>query len=153
VLSVVEANKALIRRFYDEVESQGRVEILEELFAPDCIDTGHPERGHGPAGVRDHVLEMRQRFPDLTVTVDQLVAEGDWVVAKLTSRGTHLGAFAGLSPTGRVVTWTGVGIRRVVDGRIVEQWTKYDLFSLLRQLGAQTLPAPITNPRIEDQRE
>jgi steroid delta-isomerase-like uncharacterized protein len=100
------------------------------------VDTGHPERGVGPESVKAHVRKMRTRFPDLTVTVDQMVAEGDWVVAKLTSRGTHLGPFAGLAPTGRAVTWTGVGMRRIEEGRIVEQWTKYDMVSLLRQLGA-----------------
>ncbi|MGI8554251.1 MAG: ester cyclase [Dehalococcoidia bacterium] len=133
------ANKALVQRFYDEVESQGRIELIDELFAPTFVDTGHPERGVGPESVKAHVIEMRSRFPDLTVTVDQLVAEGEWVVARLTSRGTHLGLFGGLPPTGKTVIWTGAGMRRILDGRIVEQWTKYDMFSLLSQLGALTL--------------
>lgn len=137
-----EANKAVVQRFYDEVESQGHVELIDELFAPTFVDTGHPERGTGPESVKVHVGEMRVRFPDLSVTVDQLVAEGDWVVAKLTSRGTHLGPFAGLAPTGKLVSWSGVGIRRIVDGRIVEQWTKYDMVSLLRQLGALQFITP-----------
>ena len=137
-----EANKALVRRFYDEVESQGRLDVVDELFAPTFVDTGHPDRGTGPDSVKAHVSEMRTRFPDLTVTVDQLVAEGEWVVARLTSRGTQLGPFAGLPPTGKAVTWTGVGRRRIIAGRIVEQWTKYDMLSLLRQLGALRLGAP-----------
>jgi steroid delta-isomerase-like uncharacterized protein len=137
-----EANKAVVRRFYEEVESQGLLEVIDALIAPTFVDTGHPQRGSGPASVRAHVIEMRTRFPDLTVTVDQLVAEGEWVVARITSRGTHLGPFAGLAPTGKTITWTGVGMRRIVDGRIVEQWTKYDMFSLLRQLGALKLGAP-----------
>ncbi|MHB8574387.1 MAG: ester cyclase [Dehalococcoidia bacterium] len=141
----IEANKVIVRRFYEEVESQGHVELIDELFAPNFVDTGHPERGAGPESVRAHVIEMRTRFPDLTVTVDQLVAEDDWVVAKLTSRGTHLGPFAGLQPTGTAATWTGVGMRRIVDGRIIEQWTKYDMISLLRQLGALRV-GPVAPP-------
>jgi steroid delta-isomerase-like uncharacterized protein len=140
-----EVNKALIRRFYEEVESKGRLELVDEMFAPTFVDTGHPERGTGPESVKAHVREMRMRFPDLTVTVDQLIAEGDWVAARLTSRGTHLGAFAGLQPTGRAVTWAGVGLRRIVDGHIVEQWTKYDMLGLLRQLGALRVGPPASD--------
>ena len=138
----IEANKDIVRRFYAEVESQGRFDIVDELFSATCVDTGHPERGSGPESVKAHAREMRTRFPDLTVSVDQLVAEGDWVVARLTSRGTHLGPFAGLQPTGKTVTWSGVGMRRIVDGRIVEQWTKYDMISLMRQLGALRVGPP-----------
>ncbi|HZU77262.1 MAG TPA: ester cyclase [Dehalococcoidia bacterium] len=138
-----EANKELVRRFHEEVESRGRLELIEELFAPEFRDTGHPERGTGPQSVREHVVEMRRRFPDLTVTVDHLVAEGDWVVARLTSIGTHGGAFAGIQPTGKTVSWSGVAMRRIENGRIVEQWTKYDMLALLRQLGAlQFAPRP-----------
>lgn len=138
-----EANKALVRRFYEEVESAGRLDLIDELFAPDFFDSGHPERGEGPESVRAHVVEMRTRFPDLTVTVDQLLADGDWVVARLTSHGTHLGAFAGLAPTGKTVTWSGVALRRIENGRIAEQWTKHDMLAMLRQLGAVRLgPAP-----------
>lgn len=137
-----EANKALVRRFYDEVESGGRLELIDELFDPGFIDTGHPERGAGPESVRAHVVEMRTRFPDLMVTVDQLLVDGDWVVARLTSHGTHLGPFAGLAPTGKTVTWTGVALRRIAGGRIVEQWTKHDMLGMLRQLGAVRLGPP-----------
>jgi steroid delta-isomerase-like uncharacterized protein len=139
-----EANKALVRRFYEEVESGGRLELIDELFAPTFVDTGHPERGSGPESVRAHVIEMRTRFPDLTVTVDQLLVDGEWVVARLTSHGTHLGAFAGIAPTGKTATWTGVALRRIENGRIVEQWTKHDMLGMLRQLGALRLGPPPT---------
>jgi len=136
------ANKALVRRFYEEVESQGRLDSIDALFAPTFTDMGHPERGTGPASVRAHVIEMRTRFPDLTVTIDQLLAEDDWVVARLTSRGTHRGPFAGIPPTGKTVVWSGVAMQRIVDGRIVERWTRYDMIGLLRQLGALQFGAP-----------
>lgn len=132
----LEVNKAVVRRFHEEIESQGRLDVADEIIAHEFADLGHPERGDGPKSVKAHAVEMRIRFPDLVVTVDQLVAEDDWVVARLSCRGTHLGAFAGLAPTGKNVTWTGVAMRRIVDGRIVEQWTKYDMLGLLRQLGA-----------------
>jgi len=135
------ANKALVRRFHEEVESQGLLDVVDVLFAPAFVDTGHPERGTGTASVKAHVVEMRTRFPDLTVTVEQLLVEDGWVVARLTSRGTHRGQFAGVPPTGKAISWSGIAMRRIMDGRIVEQWTKYDMFGLLQQLGALRLGA------------
>lgn len=140
-----EANKAIIRRIYQEAESQGLLAVIDEVYASTFVDTRHPERGAGPASVKAHITEMRTRFPDLTVTVEHLVAEGDWVVARLTSRGTHRGAFAGIAPTGKTAMWEGMVMQRLVDGRVVEQRAKFDMFGLLQQLGA--FPArPATPP-------
>jgi predicted ester cyclase len=136
VSTTAEANKALVRRIHEEAENQGRLGVIDEVFDASFVDTGHPERGTGPESVKAHIAEMRTRFPDLSVSIDQLLAEGEWVVARLTSTGTHGGPFAGIAPTGKRVTWSGVAIRRIVAGRVVEQWTKFDMFRLLMQLRA-----------------
>jgi predicted ester cyclase len=134
----LDANKAAARRLHEDVESAGRIDLLDDLVAPGFIDARHPERGAGPESVREHVLRLRATFPDLAVTVDDLIGEGDRVVTRVTSRGTHRGAFAGAEPSGRQVNWSGIVIRRFVDGRMVEQWSKHDLLALLQQIGAST---------------
>ena len=135
----IEANKALIRRLHEEAEGRGELEIVDAIYAPTFIDARHPERGSGPESVKQHIRQLRGRFPDLDVTVEDLIAEGDRVVARVTSRGTHRGSFAGVAATGRQITWRGIVIRRLQDGQVVEQWSKFDLFGLLRQL--DPLPA------------
>jgi len=132
----IAAMKELVRRIHDEAESEGRLGVIDEAYAASFVDAGHPERGRGPESVKAHVREMRTRFPDLHVQVQSIVAEGDLVVARLVSRGTHTGAFAGLAPTGRVAEWDGFAMRRFENGRIVEQWTRFNMIGLLRQLGA-----------------
>lgn len=134
--SAFEAIRQLVRRIHEEAESEGRLDVIDEAFAETFVDAGHPERGHGPESVKAHVREMRTRFPDLQVRVEQIVVEGDLAVARLVSSGTHRGAFAGLAPTGRFVHWDGFVLRRFKQGRIVHQWTRFDMVGLLRQLGA-----------------
>ena len=134
--SRAEAMRRLVRRIHEEAESQGRLEVIDEAFAEAFVDAGHPERGGGPASVKAHVREMRTRFPDLQVRVEDLVVEGDLAAARLVTSGTHGGAFAGLAPTGRFVRWDGFVLRRFEHGRIVQQWTRFDMLGLLRQLGA-----------------
>jgi steroid delta-isomerase-like uncharacterized protein len=80
---------------------------------------------------------LRTSFPDLTITIEDLIAEGDKVVTRLTARGTHQGTFRGIAPTGRVVSWTGIRIFRIAEGKIVEHWANWDDLSLLQQLGGR----------------
>ncbi|HEY7294748.1 MAG TPA: ester cyclase [Dehalococcoidia bacterium] len=135
-MMALETHKLLVRRIHEEAESEGRLDVIDEAYAESFVDAGHPERGSGPESVKAHVREMRERFPDLRVTVESIVAEGDLVVARVISSGTHRGAFAGLAPTGRFVSWDGFVMRRFAAGRIVQQWTRFDMLGLLRQLGA-----------------
>ena len=85
--------------------------------------------------VRRIVDRFRAAFPDVHYTVEDQIAEGDKVVVRYRFRGTHLGAFQGMPPTGKQVTYTGILIYRIVDGKIAEQWTEFDLLGFLRQLG------------------
>ncbi len=102
-MSVAE-NKGLVRRYLEEVVNAGDVNRLDEFIAPDYVDRNDP--GRGIEGAKRHVLGVRQTYPDLYVTVGQQVAEGEWVVTRVTGRGTHLGAWLGMGPTGKTVEIT-----------------------------------------------
>jgi steroid delta-isomerase-like uncharacterized protein len=136
-----EANKALVRRFFEEVWSTGDITQRDEFLAP-----GY--RGHisgSPQAIdRDGWTAwfqgFRSAFPDARFTVEDLIAEGDRVAARLTMRGTHLGPLNGIPPTGRPVVVSGMSIERIANGRIVEGWNENDALGMLGQLGA--LPPP-----------
>jgi predicted ester cyclase len=127
---------SIVRRIHEEAESRGDLAVIDECYAPQFRDERHPERGAGPAGIKQHIERLRLAFPDLEVTVEDLIAEGNLVAVRVTSRGTHQGAFAGIDPTGRRVAWTGIVIRKIADGQVVEQWAQYDTVGLLEQLRA-----------------
>jgi steroid delta-isomerase-like uncharacterized protein len=132
-----ETNTALIRRHFDEIWNQRRLDLAEELV--DLAYHSHfplPGQPPGIAGFTYAVQLLHTSFPDLTITVEDLIAQGDKVVARLTARGTHLGTFRSIPPTGQVVQWTGIRIFRIADDKIVEHWANWDDLSLLRQLGA-----------------
>ena len=134
----LEANKALVRRFFDEVMNEGRLDVVEEIFAPEYVNRhAHPGQTPGPEGVRQLVTNVRRAFPDLEETVDDLVAEGDRVALRLTLRGTHRGPFRGVEGTGRRVEVMGMAIVRVEDGRIPEGWFFFDRDAMWEQLGVE----------------
>ena len=83
----------------------------------------------------------RTVFPDMTMTVEDIIADGDRVVVRWSARGTHGGDLAGFPPTGRPVSVTGIGIHRFVGGRIVENWSQFDQMGMLQQIGAVPSPA------------
>lgn len=151
-MSAAAENKVLIRRWFDEVWNQGREDLIEQLRAPDTVATGLGEgnqqsRGHGP--FKAFYGNLRGTFPDLHVTVEDLIAEGDRVCVRLAFDGTHMGN-ALASATGRKVRFGGMVIARIADGRIVEAWNNLDQLGLLRQIGA--LPADNTPDRLLAQR-
>jgi predicted ester cyclase len=133
-VALSDRNRLLIRRIHEEGESQGNLTVIDEAYAPEFVDARHPDRGAGPDGVKRHIKRLRAAFPDLRVSVEDLIAEGDKVVVRVTSRGTHRAAFAGVAPTGAAVAWSGIVIRRIGNGRVVEQWSQYDTADLVRQL-------------------
>jgi steroid delta-isomerase-like uncharacterized protein len=132
------------RRFFDEVWSEGELELVDELFAPEYV--GHPsgpeETVRGPEGVKEYVGRLREGVPDLTVTVEDQVIAGDKVATRWTARGTHDGELFGIEPTGRTASVAGITVQRFgADGRIIEGWTNWDLLGLLQQLGVTPQPA------------
>jgi predicted ester cyclase len=124
----------------EEVWSGGNLAVLDEIIAPEYILHGaaDPTTPPGPEGARRITAAFRDAFPDLQGVIEDLIAEGDRVVCRWTARATHQGPFAGVAPTHRPVTLTGIEIVRVVNGQIVEGWDEVDLLGLMEQLGAAT---------------
>ncbi|MDT5068368.1 MAG: hypothetical protein QOK02_4523 [Mycobacterium sp.] len=140
----VNRNKDLLRRFYDELWTQGNVDVIPELVADDYIDhQSPPGLPAGPRGLADLIRSWKRGFPDGSEEPDALIAEDDLVVGRFTFRGTHLGEFMGVSPTGRSVVMTGIDVVRIRDGKITEFWYSEQLHDLLQQLGA--LPPQIAD--------
>ena len=120
------ANRVLVRRLVEEVLGGGRLELIPLLVAADHV--GHLPIGdhYGPEGVRIDVAAYRAALPDLAVTLDDLLADGDQVVRRYTLRGTHRGSFLGLPASGHAVTLRGIAIDRVADRQLVESWVQID---------------------------
>ena len=140
-----EANKALMRRMVEEILNRGNLEAADEIFAPDYVlhDPASPEEVHGTEGFKGFVGVFHTAFPDLHVTIEDQIAEGDnKMVTRYRVSGTHLGDLMGLPPSGRRVTFAGVGVTRTSDGKVVETWEHYDALGLMRQLDVVPLPGP-----------
>ncbi len=138
----LEHNKALVRRLMEEDISQGDESVAEAIIHPEFVDhTNPPGMQYGLEGHKAIVRLFRSIFPDLEWRIDDLIAEGDKVVARTTMRGTQHGPFFDIPPTGKVVEMTGVHILRIADGRIIEHWGNNDDLGLMRQLGAIPSPA------------
>jgi steroid delta-isomerase-like uncharacterized protein len=136
--SMLEANKAISRRVVEEIFNKGRLAAADELVTPDFVghDPALPQPFRGPDGLRAQAEGYRSAFPDIRITIEDEIAEGDRVVTRWTARGTHEAELFGIRATGRQATVTGMTIDRIVDGRIVETWNNWDTFGLLQQLGA-----------------
>jgi len=137
-------NKLLVRRYYEEVVNTGDVNQLAEFISPAYVEvhnnTRHPI---GLEGAKEHVLGVRETYPDLHLTVEQQIAEGEWVVTCVTARGTHEGVWLGMRPTGEKVEMTAVNIDRVVDGRIVEHSGAANLLEPFLEIGAIRIADPV----------
>jgi steroid delta-isomerase-like uncharacterized protein len=139
----VEANKALYRRWFEEVVSRGDMALADDLLATDYVL--HFPGAPAPVDREGHkglVMMFRTGFPDWVETVDDIIAEGDRVVIRVTGRGTHDGEFQGVPPTGKSVTATGIGIGRIANEQIAEAWAAYDALGLMQQLGVVPPPGP-----------
>ena len=134
----VESRKALVRRFYEEVWDRGNLDVVDEVFAPDCVrhDLRPTTVPAGPEGQRQVAAAFRKAFPDLRFDAELVLGEGDYVVARWTATGTHTGPWGGVAPTGRAVRYTGVNIFRFADGRVAEIWNFRDDLGLREQLDA-----------------
>ncbi|HET9992238.1 MAG TPA: ester cyclase [Kofleriaceae bacterium] len=136
-------NKALVRRFYDEVWNKGHLDVADEVFARDYVrhDPG-PPAPPGAEGQKQVAAGMRKAFPDLVYTVDFMIAENDIVAARWTIQGTQTGDMMGAKPTGKKVTFSGVNIFRFDHGKVAELWNHRDDLSMMVQLGMVQLPKP-----------
>jgi steroid delta-isomerase-like uncharacterized protein len=136
-----EENKAVVRRFTDEVWNTGNLAIIDELFASTWV--GHdlpPGLAPGREGLKQMVGAFRAAFSDIRATVDDQIADGDAVAWRWTFQGTHSGAFMGIPPTGKTSTLTGISIDRLAGGKFVERWDSADTLGMLQQLGVISAP-------------
>ncbi len=132
----LEQNKDVLRRFWTEVFSGKNLDLIDELFTPDWAYHGAGgQELRGREALKGFLSGFHQAFPDISATVEDLVAEGDRVVSRATGRGTHTGSLMGIPPTGREVTVPVICITRFENGRIAEDWELIDLFGMMQQLG------------------
>jgi steroid delta-isomerase-like uncharacterized protein len=142
-LPSVDQNKNLYLRLADEILTKKNLAVVDELIATDFTEHagGQPKRV-GVEGFKAARMRRNAAFPDWKVTVDDIIAEGDKVVARATGQGTHLGEYMGIPPTGKLVKVSWIAIYRVADGKLAEHWQHIDELGLRQQLGA-TLTLPV----------
>jgi steroid delta-isomerase-like uncharacterized protein len=132
-----EANKALVRRWFEETD-RGNLTIVDELLPVDYLDHNPPlpDLPPGREGVRRSVQLLRAAFPDAVHTIEDQIAEGDKVMTRLTTHATFTGECLGYQPTGQVIQITGIAVHRVVDGQLIEHWAHMDMAAFTQQIGA-----------------
>jgi len=131
-------NAALTRRWFEEVWNKGRVEAIDEMFSPEGLAHGLAEGGgamRGPAAFKAFHAQFRGAFPDMLVTVEDVLSEGDKTAARFSGQATHSGDHLGVPATGKRVTFTGMTFIRWKDGQIAEGWNNVDLAGLFKQIG------------------
>ena len=129
------ANRALVRRFIEDFWAGGDLSRVEEFLAQHYVEHNLlPGQEPGLEGYKRRFLALRAAFPDVHITIDDVLAEGDRVMARVTIEGTHLGPFLGQPASGRVVRMAAINIYRVADDHIVERWGVQDLYGLMRQI-------------------
>lgn len=138
-----ESYKTIVRRVNEEAFSaDGDLSVIDEFVAVDLVDhTAPPHLQQGNQSLKQLALLWRQAFPDLKVTVHDILAEDDLVVIAWSGGGTHLGDLMGIPPTGKVGFMTGITFNRMQDGRIAERWGNNDQAGLFIQLGLMPAPA------------
>lgn len=125
-------NKELVRYFYETVVSQHRLEELPCIVAGDCrLRAGEKTFPMGPAEMAEHLTAVRQTYPDYTMHILRQHIAGEYVISELVMEGTHLGEFCGIPPSGKRLTFTGVDVDRVINGRIVEHGGAVNTFETL----------------------
>ncbi|HMM41154.1 MAG TPA: ester cyclase [Thermomicrobiales bacterium] len=139
----VETNMALVRRFFEEVVNARRLDMLREITAPDYINHNLATPNPGVEGMRQVIEMFVAGFPDLRVTLHDVIAEGDRVCTRGTMSGTQQGQFLDMEPTGRPISVEYIDIWRVEDGKLAENWVQIDLLGLKQQLEPIEGGAPI----------
>lgn len=136
-----EENKALVRRFVDEVQSAGNTDAIDEICSPEFVNhSAPPGVPSNREGVKQLTAMFRQAFPDSYFIVEDMMAEGDKVATRKTFHGTHQGEFMGIPPTGQQVSMELIDIVRIADGRVVEHWAVGDNLGMMQQLGIVPRP-------------
>jgi steroid delta-isomerase-like uncharacterized protein len=132
-----EQNKTAVRRLFEEVWNKGNQVVVDELFAQNYThhDPSTADLGQGPQSEKRRVTLYRNAFPDLRFTIEDVIAEGETVMARYTARGTHKGNLNEIAATGKQINVTGVSISRFTNGKIAESWVNWDALGLMQQIG------------------
>ena len=132
-----EGNKFVIRRSFDELWNKRNLSVADELFNPYYAhhDPSTSDVGRGPESEKNRATLYRTAFPDLRLTIEDIIAEGETVMARWSCRGTHKGDLSGIAPTGKQVTISGESIARFTGGKMAEGWVNWDALGLMQQLG------------------
>ena len=141
-----EENKALVRRFFDEVCNARHLGVADELFATNhtYTDPSIPDVPPGPNGMKQTMATYQAAFSDAHWTVEDMIAADDTVVTRWTGHGTHDADLQGIPPTGKHVTVPGIWIHRIAGSKIVESWNVWDTLGMLQQLGVIPTPEPVS---------
>jgi steroid delta-isomerase-like uncharacterized protein len=134
----IKENKAIFRQIVEEGYNKGNLAIVDELVAANHVN--HADDVRGPEEYKQFITMYRTAFPDLHMTIEDQIAEGDKVVNRWMSRGTHKGDLMGIPPTGKHVTVTGMYVARIIGGKITEEWGNFDALGMMQQLGV--VPSP-----------
>jgi steroid delta-isomerase-like uncharacterized protein len=135
-------NKAIARFLTEEVFNKGNLDAVDEIISADFThhDPNTREFSSGPTGYKKFIAGYRNAFPDLQISIQQQIAEGDLVVDRWIGTGTHQSELMGIAPTGKQVSITGMTIHRMAEGKIVETWNNFDSLTMFQQLGIFTIP-------------
>ncbi len=138
-----EENKALARRYIEQVLNEGNLNVLDELASPNYRRYLSPTAAPLTREVQKQRLAgLRAAFPDIHLTIEDMIAEGDRIAIRMTLRGTHRGTLLGIAPTGKPVMASAFDVIRIEDGKFVEHWGGPDMLNVLQQLGAVISAGP-----------
>lgn len=137
-MTTIEANKALIRRLFDEVLNGSDADAVDEIISAEYVEHAAlaGQDAGGPEGVKQRLAILRGAFPDMHWELEDLIAEERKAVARWRMEATNEGEFMGMAPTGKSVSVTGIDVYRISNGRVEEHWHEMDGFGLMQQLGA-----------------
>ena len=142
---MLDENKDVVRRFFAEVINAPNPDRADAFVTVDYVEHQHLPGTEGRQGIeiaRAFLSMMRSAFPDYRFDIEDLVAEGDMVAARLTVSGTHAGEMMGLAPTGKHVRTSGIEMFRLEAGKLAEHWATFDALGMLRQIGLRPIPSP-----------
>ena len=132
----IEENKALVRRFIDEIFVKGNEDAVDELVTEDFVPHTWPSTGDGRADLKRAIVRVSKGLADARFTIEDMVAEDDRVAVRVTATATQVGEFMGMPASGKSYTIGEIHIFRIRDGKVSEHWHQFDVPSMMRQLGA-----------------
>jgi steroid delta-isomerase-like uncharacterized protein len=140
-----EENKAIVRRFFEEVINEGNLDRADEFVTDNYVEHQELPGAEGREGIgiaKAFLSMMRGAFPDFRFEVEDVIAEGDRVAARVSVSGTHLGEMMGLAPTGKKVKTSGIEVFRLERGKMAEHWATFAALDMMQQIGMVPVPGP-----------